>query len=161
MGTEVSLALQRRILARRDVYFLDEYTPLSWNILKCFGSTTINLVGADKFIRHVCSRYDWHVFWVLSGKLLSSIDLSRDIYMYWDGHSKIPKIPKILKKSKKSKKLKKVEKSWERSVCTRVQWVQCVHVLLHPTIVDSSTTAVYTRVYTAVYTRVASYCLFA
>ena len=67
MGTEVSLALQRRILARRDVYFLHEYTPSSWDILKCFGSTTINLVGADKFIRHVCS-----IFFKLSTDLVRS-----------------------------------------------------------------------------------------
>jgi hypothetical protein len=44
MGTQVSLAVQRRILARRDVYFLDEYTLLSWDLIKCFESTTINLV---------------------------------------------------------------------------------------------------------------------
>ena len=79
MGTEVSLALQRRILARRDVYFLDEYTPSSWDILKCFGSTTINLVGADKFIRHVCS-----IFFKLSTDLVrSSARLA--LHAWWGG----------------------------------------------------------------------------
>jgi hypothetical protein len=79
MGTEVSLAVQRRILARRDVYFLDEYTPSSWDILKCFGSTTINLVGADKFIRHVCS-----IFFKLSTDLVrSSARLA--LHAWWGG----------------------------------------------------------------------------
>ena len=45
----------------------------------------INLGDADKFIRQrVCSRYGWHVFWVLDGNLSSSIQLC---------HSCTPEIP--------------------------------------------------------------------
>ena len=90
MGTEVSLALQRRILARRDVYFLDEYTPLSWDILNFFGSTTINLVGADKFIRHVCSN-----FFKLSTDLVRfSARLALHAWCPWSGHGGVVPIEK-------------------------------------------------------------------
>jgi hypothetical protein len=61
MGTQVSLAVQRRILSRRDVYFLDEYSLLSWNILKYFGSTTINLVDAVVGHCHSEEKLKWPI----------------------------------------------------------------------------------------------------